>query len=560
MGARDGGDAQRAGRLVPADHRGRRRNGVDRGAGAVVLDEVEAPVSAGNHHDLQPRRVDGGVELVGAGQRHDGALAQQHRYRSIVAVHLELAVALVHQAGEQVGPDAGRKPRPHRTAQGDRVAGPGDRGDDELRTEFELVGHRIGRRAFRLEVVHRPDQRNSVRGAAVVHRVQVGHEPVAPAQRLAHVVFGVRAVHPRLLDEEGVVRGVQPQNRREHAELHPPQRQLIVAGTEHVAADVVAPPPVAGVGGRGGELGLELQRRPGDHRVAGEAHRIPVTARSGVPGEGQRPPPVARGIEEVEMVQHPQRVDAVHPGVLALLPVDPPEIDAVVLQTPVQYGEVGLQEGRVGDVERDRLAVRRITAESRGHVGVGVLVRTHSVGRVDVEGDPVAALVQLGEEGLRIGEQCAVPAVAGPAAAVARVDVVHAMPVHVEHRDRERQPVGGEAVQQLQVVLGGVGVVAAPPVPQRPARQHRRLAGDGVERVERLLVVMTVGEHVQIQAAAVARGDPAVVVEEERPRIVQHGETARRHHAWLQRHRAVGHVQSAGGAAQIRRAHPVPPQ
>src|SRR5204862_2194436 len=95
---------------------------------------------------------------------------------------------------------------------------------------------------------------------------------------------------------------------------------------------VMAPPAVADVRRGRGELGLEVQRRPGDVRVAREADRVAVAARAGVAREGERAAPLAAGVEVVEVVEHPQRVDALDARVLALLPVEPPEVDPLRLE------------------------------------------------------------------------------------------------------------------------------------------------------------------------------------------------------------------------------------
>ena len=172
------------------------------------------------------------------------------------------------------------------------------------------------------------------------------------------------------------------------------------------------------------------------------------------------------------MVEHPQRVDAGDPRVVTGLPVDPPEVDAVVLQPPVQDLEVGPQELRIGDVKGDRRLGLGAAPQRHRHLRIGVLERTHAIGRMHVEGDVQPLPVQLGQEGGRVGEEVAVPAVARPTAAVTRIDPVDRVPVHVQHGDRERHVVGLETFHQFEVGLGGVGVVAAPPVAQSPARQH----------------------------------------------------------------------------------------
>src|SRR4029079_7549262 len=100
---------------------------------------------------------------------------------------------------------------------------------------------------------------------------------------------------------------VQPLARGEGAELHPAGGELVVAVALEVAADVVAPPAVAGVGRGRGEVRLEVPRLPGDVRVPGEADRVAVAADAGVARERQRPATVPARVEEMEVVEQPQR-------------------------------------------------------------------------------------------------------------------------------------------------------------------------------------------------------------------------------------------------------------
>ncbi len=258
------------------------------------------------------------------------------------------------------------------------------------------------------------------------------------------------------------------------------------------------------------------------------------------------------------MVEQPQRVESRQLGDAALLPVEPPEVDALVLERVVQLLEVGLDERRVGEVEADRHLGGGVDAEPLGHRLVGRLVGVDALGRVHVQRDREAALVQVGEELLGVGEQVGVPAVAGPAAAVLRVDVDQ-VPVHVDDRHRQRDALAAEAVDQVDVLLGGVGVVAAPPVAERVARQQRGRAGQLVERLQCPLVVAAVGEDVEVLVARGARRHPAVVVEQHARRVVDQGDAVERQHAVLQRHRAVDVVERAGGAAEVGHVEPVAP-
>ena len=168
------------------------------------------------------------------------------------------------------------------------------------------------------------------------------------------------------------------------------------------------------------------------------------------------------------------------------------------------------------------------------------------------------ALVQVGEEAGRVREQVGVPGVAGPAAAVLRVDV-DPVPVHVDDRDRERHVLGGEPVHQRDVLVGGVGVVAAPPVAERVAGQQRGRPGQLVERLEGPLVVAAEREEVEVERAGAARGDPAPVVEQHALGVVDQRDAVERQDAVLQRDRAVDVVEGAGGAAEVGGVLPVAP-
>ncbi len=231
----------------------------------------------------------------------------------------------------------------------------------------------------------------------------------------------------------------------------------------------------------------------------------------------------------------------------------------------MQHGEIGLEERAVGDVERDRVALRRVPAEGGGHRLVRLLVRADPVGGVDVEGDPQAVLVEPREELRGVGEQVAVPGVARPPAPELGVDVDD-VPVHVDDAHRERHALRLEALDQRLVRRRRVRVVPAPPVAEREPWEQRLGPGDGVERAQRLGVVGPVREHVQVLAPARrrrpipraalrrARRHPAVVGEEHRGGVVDQGEARPRDDAGLERDGAVGLVEGAGRAAE--RGHP----
>ena len=247
--------------------------------------------------------------------------------------------------------------------------------------------------------------------------VQVGNQAVAQPQVGLHGGAGVAAVAPRLFGVEHRVRRVQAVDGGEAAELDPAGRHLIVPDPEHVAADVVGPPVVADIGGCRRELGLEAQGVPGGDRVPGEADGRAVTRGVGEAGEGHgttaivlhaavRPGAgaLAPGVQVVHVVEHPQGVQPRDVGVAPLLPVQPPEVDAVILQGMVSVFQVGGREVLVADVEGDGLARGRVTAQRAHHGCIGLLVASDAGGGMEVEGHLHAAVMQGLQEAPGIGE------------------------------------------------------------------------------------------------------------------------------------------------------------
>ena len=102
------------------------------------------------------------------------------------------------------------------------------------------------------------------------------------------------------------VRRMQAENRREDAILHPTGDQLVTSCAEHVAADVMTPPPITNVRGRCRKFWLEFQRGPADDGVARKAYWVAVTTRPAVPREDDAFLAVTSSIQELEMIQHPR--------------------------------------------------------------------------------------------------------------------------------------------------------------------------------------------------------------------------------------------------------------
>src|SRR5215471_14867326 len=116
------------------------------------------------------------------------------------------------------------------------------------------------------------------------------------------------------------------------------------------------------------------------------------------------------------------------------------------------------------------------------HRGIGFLPRLHPGRRMDVErGFQPLVLYALEKIGW-VGEQQLVPGVSAPAfgmtGLIERLGAGAAgaegkMPVHVEHKDIERQVVVAESPYEFFEFLVAVGPVARPPRAERKSRRQR---------------------------------------------------------------------------------------
>src|SRR6185437_11025213 len=205
------------------------------------------------------------------------------------------------------------------------------------------------------------------------------------------------------------------------AELDPAGVELGSDGSGHVSADVVAPVGVADVGRGGGEPWLEGERRPHGDGVSREADLVAVVSESSPAMEEQWALAFALLICEVEVVEPPGIVHAREFGVGLLLPVEPPEVDALLLKRMEDKLEVVGGPLFVGWVEGDVFLCCRIDAHGAGHCGVLLLPWLNAGCGVEIERGLEPLLMQAGEEIFRIGKEQMVPCVSGPAETFARL-------------------------------------------------------------------------------------------------------------------------------------------
>src|SRR4051812_17801253 len=94
--------------------------------------------------------------------------------------------------------------------------------------------------------------------------------------------------------------------------------------------------------------------------------------------EQERTPALALLVSEMDIVEPPGGIHAGHAGVLLLLPVEPPEIDALFFQRVQHEIEIVLRELLAGDVEGHVFSGPRIDAHGPGHDGVILLPRLNA--------------------------------------------------------------------------------------------------------------------------------------------------------------------------------------
>jgi len=176
----------------------------------------------------------------------------------------------------------------------------------------------------------------------------------------------------------------------------------------------------------------------------------------------------------------------------------------------------------------------------------------HAVGRVQVERGAQALPMQPGDEACRVGEQIAVPGVARPAHRA--VAGLRRVPVHVHDADRERELARAEFRHQPLEFGLVVDPEAAPPVAQEIARDQRRRPGDLLEFLQTAHVIVAVAEEVEVEVVGRSSGgDPAVLIEDQRARVVDHGIAVARQQPRLQVRPAVDLVERARRPLEIAR-------
>ena len=289
-------------------------------------------------------------------------------------------------------------------------------------------------------------------------------------------------------------------NRAEFAELYPADIKLIVPGAELMTADVMTPPCIADIGCVRGKIRLEIKTLPADYGIARKAERIAVRADLGKAGKNQRPLVFCGKVKRVVMVKSPKGIKTFNFGFPFLLPVYPPEVNAVFFIRLMQKAEIALNKLRVGDIKGDTLFCFRINAHEARKVLILIFKRTNALRRVEIDGNLEVVFVQPAEQRFVIGEKLRVPAVARPALRLKNLadffirektvaaeisvflaealDNVNPVPVHIYCCNGNGNILFNEFLHKVNIFLLAVSFISAPPVAEAVARNERNGAAE----------------------------------------------------------------------------------
>jgi len=143
-------------------------------------------------------------------------------------------------------------------------------------------------------------------------------------------------------------------HRTEDSELDPTNIQLRIFDTVVMSADVMGPHRKPDIGGGGSEVWLITEAVPSNLGVSGKTDGIPLSTVFGPTREGEGAKVgIFGGIEIMQMVEHPQRIESFHGGFGSLLPIDPPEIDTHSFIWMQEDSKISFHESGIGRIKRN---------------------------------------------------------------------------------------------------------------------------------------------------------------------------------------------------------------
>ena len=287
----------------------------------------------------------------------------------------------------------------------------------------------------------------------------------------------------------------------EDTELHPPEHQFGVGADVvglQIAAAVVSPITEADVGGGGRDVALELQGAVGGKRVAREADRVAVAAHSApaVEDDGTAVRAVQAHVvveDVVEPERLPQAADVFAGEVL--LPVDPPEVNALLLADTHDVLEEGAVEGGVLQLPRHG-GDAGIETHAGTNLSEVVIAGANAVSGMQVECRLCVVGVHPAQQRGGTGEERLVPRPARPGVL---------MPVAVDHEYIVRHVFVLHVAQKLLHLALLVSLVLAVPVAEHVLGGQGLTACNADIVAQGVLVLVAVAEEVPVDGVCVDR-------------------------------------------------------
>ena len=246
----------------------------------------------------------------------------------------------------------------------------------------------------------------------------------------------------------------------------------------------------------------------------------------------------------------PQPRDARHPGqarFAILLPIDPPEIDAGILDRPVRRLEIGFHVRFAAGIELRHRILGRIQTKLLHEFGIALLVGADAIVRMGIERDLDAILAEIGQQFFGIGQELAVPGPARPAQHPGMTDaglgLPDRVPAHVHHHDVERKIMLAVAADQIAEILFGVVFPAAVPGAKDMLARNRTGTGHHRQRPQGRRIIVAIAKQIPVDAA-IRRpaGDPAID-QNRLAAIIDQMPAIARQQAFGQRHRPANAIE-----------------
>ena len=131
---------------------------------------------------------------------------------------------------------------------------------------------------------------------------------MAHPQCLTHCQLCLLFKSPRFLAVKFTAGTVKTHNRRKNTILRPTGCHFIIFVTQHMSANIMAPPAISNIGSCIGKIRLKIERLPGNHCIPGKSNRISVTSRTCISGKRHRTFSISFAVKKMKMIENPERI------------------------------------------------------------------------------------------------------------------------------------------------------------------------------------------------------------------------------------------------------------